>query len=252
MGDPDEALSVSDSRALHEVMDLPPAAAAILYRTWDAVRTGVQEVQEGRPLTRGGTASAGSASQRLGSASQMVQSARQLLSSASGRAKNSSSSGRPSTGIRSGLGSSHASRRLGLTSAQSGPSEGHGWAAATVSSILGSRVPPPLHSLAGAGGGFEGLPPITFPLTSGVRSMLRQMSNSSTSRPPEASKQSDQHCPTWHRALGPNESETEGEEQGKGEEEEEERSVDRVRRILALSRPDLLETLNLAFEDGHE
>ena len=221
-------LRASDSRALDEVMELPPAAANVMYRTWDAVRAGVQEVQEGRPLTRGGTSSAGRSALT-------VESARKLLSSASGLALNSGSYGRPDTGSRSGLGSSHASRRP-MTSAHGRPSGGRA-TVGTVTSILGSASPP---ACAG-GGGFEGLPPITFPLTSGVRSMLRQMRRSSSSTPAEASPQGgNRHRSAWSGLKAP---------AAKEEERGEEGSIDLVRRMLAASRPDLLETLDSALED---
>ena len=44
----------SVAAALDEVSSLPPAAAAVMYRTLEAVRGGSREVNEGRPLSRGG------------------------------------------------------------------------------------------------------------------------------------------------------------------------------------------------------
>ena len=180
----EQPFSASDASAMEEVMSLPPAAAAILYRTWDSVRTGVQEVQAGRPLTRGGTASAGGAAAAAATAS------RKLLGSAAGR-PGSSTLGRPPPGssggtMRAGLLSSATSRRpmtaqararagtpalreqtvSGLLVAFSSKREPSSTVVSTVASAAGT---------AGTSSGFEGLPPITFPLTTGVRAMLRRM-----------------------------------------------------------------------------
>ena len=81
-------LSASELATLQDVDELPPAAAAVLYRTWDAVRTGSREMSEGRPLTRGGTASL------HGQAAAAA--ARQLLASSGGLPPKSAS--RPRTG----------------------------------------------------------------------------------------------------------------------------------------------------------
>lgn len=81
-------LSASEVAALQDVDELPPAAAAVLYRTWDAVRTGSREMSEGRPLTRGGTTSL------HGQAAAAA--ARKLLASSGGLPPKSAS--RPRTG----------------------------------------------------------------------------------------------------------------------------------------------------------
>ncbi len=44
---------------LDDLQDLPPACAAVLYRSANHVQGGLRELQEGRPLTRGGTAGPG-------------------------------------------------------------------------------------------------------------------------------------------------------------------------------------------------
>ena len=44
---------------LQELQDLPPAAAAVLYRSLDSVQSGIQELRGGRPLSRGGSSSSG-------------------------------------------------------------------------------------------------------------------------------------------------------------------------------------------------
>ncbi|GAX73576.1 hypothetical protein CEUSTIGMA_g1027.t1 [Chlamydomonas eustigma] len=185
-----------EASVMREVMDLPPAAAAAMYRAWDTVRTGVHEVQEGRPLTRGGTADPHSStglSRLLASSSiRFGPGTAQGLrpgSVAPGHLRAgltfSSSHRRPPTagGARPGTAAGGSSSRLPLTE-QSVTSLLEGTSRASQASESETRSARALSTdinLQGAvrgtgGGGFEGLPPITFPLTSGVRSMLRQIS----------------------------------------------------------------------------
>ncbi len=209
------ALSAADAGALEEVMSMPPAAAAVLYRTWDTTKTGVMEVQQGRPLTRGGTAAGVSS----GGGAATAAASRILVSS-----------GRPPTSTRAGLASSSASRPSSAivgsrpTTASSGPSSA---SSQSVVSLLGQSERAPPRWLSGASGikddeaaaAFDGLPPITFPLTSGVRSMLRQMSGGAG-----------KHLPDTGGG-------------GQAREHEEGPDLDLVRSLLGARRPELLSSL---------
>ena len=250
-------------------MSLPPAAAAILYRTWDSVRTGVQEVQAGRPLTRGGTASAGGAAAAAATASRM------LLGSAAGR-PGGSTLGRPppgsSGGTRASLLSSATSRRpmtaqararagtpalreqtvSGLLVASSSKREPGSTAGSTAASAAGT---------AGTNSGFEGLPPITFPLTTGVRAMLRRMGSGTSNVAAstgladgvnQTRNSSGEGAPAARRYVFPGQPCSTGDQHPEREEIAPDLDLDLVRGILAAKRPELLQTLEEALVETDE
>ena len=252
-------------------MSLPPAAAAILYRTWDSVRTGVQEVQAGRPLTRGGTASAGGAAAAAATAS------RKLLGSAAGR-PGSSTLGRPPPGssggtMRAGLLSSATSRRpmtaqararagtpalreqtvSGLLVAFSSKREPSSTVVSTVASAAGT---------AGTSSGFEGLPPITFPLTTGVRAMLRRMGSGTSNSAAGTSladgvsqtkNSSGEGAPAARRYMFPGQPcSTDDDECPARKDVVPDLDLDLVRGMLAAKRPELLHTLEEALAEKDE
>ena len=251
-------------------MSLPPAAAAILYRTWDSLRTGVQEVQAGRPLTRGGTAAAGGAVAAAAAASRM------LLGSAAGR-PGSSMLGRPPPGssgaTRASLLSSATSRRP-MTAQPRARAGTPPLREQTVSGLLvgssikrelGSAVSNTVASAAGTvciGSGFEGLPPITFPLTTGVRAMLRRMGSGTSNSAAGTSladgvsqtkNSSGEGAPAARRYMFPGQPcSTDDDECPARKDVVPDLDLDLVRGMLAAKRPELLHTLEEALAEKDE
>jgi len=213
------AVGLAMELSMQDMAELPPAAAAVLYRTLDSVRNGVQEMQEGRPLTRGG-----SAGMAPGTAAALVSAHRPATSS---QGRPGSAAYRPYSASRPGTSrpvSASASRptsaqasggahRLGSPllvpgqearpkwlpqqggvmallggnrpgSSGAGPSEGAGalqrpgssWGVRAEGGGGRAAVAADAHAGSSSGSAFEELPPITFPLTAGVRSMMQRMS----------------------------------------------------------------------------
>ncbi|KAG2429209.1 hypothetical protein HXX76_010979 [Chlamydomonas incerta] len=200
-----DGTSSAMSRALEELADLPPAAAAAMYRSLDMVAAGVQEMREGRPLSRGGTAAArglpvamsrpsnssqahrrpGSSSLRPGSSmGRYGEPHRPGTASYGGRANTAPGSGQavassqPLTGAMALLASAGMGpeyRSAGVGSYGSGTGDARRPAS---SDAAGSSAA----AAGGDGGGsaLGGMAPITFPLASGVRGMLRNSSRGSS------------------------------------------------------------------------
>ncbi|KAG2426376.1 hypothetical protein HYH02_014804 [Chlamydomonas schloesseri] len=200
------------SRALEELADLPPAAAAAMYRSLDMVAAGVQEMREGRPLSRGGTAAAlglpagiarssasshsqrrpGSSALRPGSSSLRPGSSMGRFGELNRPGTASVSGGRITTAPESRQATSGAEALTGamalLASAGLGPDnrsagQSHGGGAGDVrrpasSDAAGSAAA--ASGCEGSGSALGGMAPITFPLASGVRGMLRNSSRGSS------------------------------------------------------------------------
>ncbi|GLI62868.1 hypothetical protein VaNZ11_005604 [Volvox africanus] len=205
--------------ALEELSDLPPAAAAAMYRSLDVVASGVQEIREGRPLSRGGNShvnptSASAATRATGPAClpRPVTSASRPATyhqrrPGSSLLRPSSSSSSSSSYIQDPLRprthSSHVSKSDSSADRGSGDTSNGQQQRLTgaLALLAAAGMRPPVATASGqeadgtggwrqtgnggadevlgvGGGGGTGLglgtlAPITFPLASGVRSMLR-------------------------------------------------------------------------------
>nr|BCL66131.1 hypothetical protein [Volvox africanus] len=223
--------------ALEELSELPPAAAAAMYRSLDVVAAGVQEIREGRPLSRGGNSyanptSTSAATRAMGptclrppatSASRPAthhqrrpgssllrpsssSSSSSYIQDPLGPRTHSSHSSRPDSSADRGTGDSSKGQQQSLTGAMAllaaagmrppaataSGQEANGMGGWRQTGNGGSDA-----SLAvGGGGGGTGLglgtlAPITFPLASGVRGMLRGVGTAANAgKPAQATRNS--------------------------------------------------------------
>nr|BBC28442.1 putative Leucine-rich repeat (LRR) protein, homolog of Volvox carteri MTF0684/MTM0041 [Yamagishiella unicocca] len=172
--------------ALEELSELPPAAAAVMYRSLDMVAAGVQEMREGRPLSRGGTSAGvplppnamrpasssrpGSQHRRPGSSSSYGDPLRPRTSSSASGLPGSAGGGAPRQPPGEEL--TGAMALLASVGMRAGGSGGQG-----AGGTPGRRNPGgDSDAGCGEGSGLGALAPITFPLASGVRGMLRGVS----------------------------------------------------------------------------
>nr|BCL66199.1 hypothetical protein [Volvox reticuliferus] len=210
-------MSAALAIALEELSELPPAAAAAMYRSLDVVTAGVQEIRDGRPLSRGGNShtspsSASAATRATGpplprpatSASRPATHHQRRPGSSSLRPssstgssysqdplgpRTSSHSSRPGSSAGRGGGSTSSGQQQHLTGALALlAAAGMCPPAATASGLeaggmsawrqTGNGGADVASAMAAGGcgdtsGGLGTLAPITFPLASGVRGMLR-------------------------------------------------------------------------------
>ncbi|GLC41067.1 hypothetical protein PLESTB_000947100 [Pleodorina starrii] len=217
------AVAAALAVAFEELSDMPPAAAAAMYRSLDVVATGVQEMQEGRPLSRSGSsqynAGGGAVGRPVSTASRLHSHHQQRPGSSSMRYGSSygldppsawttatAAASRPGSAAGHGLGpggyvesQQRQQQQQPLTGALAllatsgmGPAAGLGQGPGRGGGGGGRWQPSDASSAAGNGSGLGALGPITFPLASGVRCMLRGAAAAKSGRPPSAAPTSEQ------------------------------------------------------------
>lgn len=265
---------------VQDISELPPACAAVMYRTLTAAQEGLRELQEGRPLSRGGTAVG--ATRVVGLTMPRTDTISRAGTSRAARPPTSMAAASvrpPSRQVHSGVAAWTGTGSNGNSSGYwasamgaGGHLEGVRALLASSSSSQGGRpstsVPglPPFSNSVSRGTSsvsqairaapvsdtdgvpaLESLPAVTFPLTAGVRGMLRQMSGSRARSGTPDSMQglggALEHTPVTC---------TEQSSQDTGHEQEDSDALVTVQQLLAARNPALLASLQMASQQPPE
>lgn len=265
-GEAGSELGASLDASLAELAELPPGAAAVLYRSMTDLSTGVQEVLTGRPLSRGGTSEGGV---RPGTAlppgtarpSSTSSRSRPWSASTGGAGRPRSAGGRPprpgtrSSRPGSACGPGPGTSRLGGDSGEAGGWGGKGIQEPGLQTLLSSQG-----KEAAAAGRDASSAPLTFPLAAGIRALVR-----GSSPPPPAVAGAPASSASMRRSsddaahVSSRASEAANGVAGSAGHQPQQQEVDLavVRQLLVAKNPTLLQSLNQVLEhvddeDGDE